>query len=575
VLHAVELVRRLAVHRLARVDSRGAVVSPRLLAGAVTRAFFAARRHHGDVILRILILSEAGPINGVLDLEKEAQVTALCRQIPADNLTFDVMSNDPTDTAARHGVHAIRRLGFGDADGAINWNRRRHAILSAATGTPNILQWQDQAWQVIQAVIASDLVLIGGAEISIRSQHFIYECATLMDLAVRFRKPLFLGALSISPLPEGPERQLVAELLRSSVIVGARDWATFDLVRELGIERDHHLRTVDDTAFVGIDDPTATDVADRYVVAAVSPETGEIPRELFARSVAALLDHAARRTKLRVVLPIFADPVDGELDREVDGAENDLRRAILLHTTSGRVEGIETSSVADAAGLARGAALVISSEYQFALFGAAAGVPTIGIGTNDLSDRRISNVLEDFGQYDSVLPAVALGTPDATRLVDDVWKHRAVIRTNGVSAVDIRKTEKNEWWKQTTLPPRAGRFGFAAIDRSEVLSPALAVRLSALRDRTTASSPVGTVSARVVTKTVAELRYEASVAETRARAASIELETLRARIAELAAENRSTTDRSVEFEAELRATLATKTFRYSDRLRSVYRRLRR
>ena len=98
-----------------------------------------------------------------------------------------------------------------------------------------------------------------------------------------------------------------------------------------------------------------------------------------------------------------------------------------------------------AARLARGAALVISSRYHPAVFAVSGGVPTIGIPVDDYTTTKLTGALGNFGQ-ESLVSAAQLVAGAAPAVASEVWNDREAIRARGLALAESNRTASVAWW---------------------------------------------------------------------------------------------------------------------------------
>lgn len=153
--------------------------------------------------MRLVVSGYYGFGNGGDEAVLAVIVAAFRRRDPGIELV--VISGDPADTTARHGVRAVGR-------GALS---------------------------TIRALWRSDgLVSGGGGLLQDRtSRASLLYYAGLMLLAALLRRPVFVYAQGVGPLSHRLSRRVAAAALRRAAYVSVRDEASLEQARALGIDR--------------------------------------------------------------------------------------------------------------------------------------------------------------------------------------------------------------------------------------------------------------------------------------------------------------------------------------------------
>jgi polysaccharide pyruvyl transferase WcaK-like protein len=477
--------------------------------------------------VKVLVIGDVGVKDGVIHLGDEAMLAELLHQLRERDISdITVISANPADTAARYGVNAILPLDFSAERVGTQHERdmRIQSILRASHGEGGMLDWQDPAWQVIEAIMAADAVVIaGGGNLSSIWPAHVYERATIGMLAAYFTKPLGITGQSIGPALLKRDGELVAQLLKSAAIVGVRETSSRDLVAALGVEAEVVRHTIDDATFVS---GSAEAQTAPYCIVTFASYTGTPNQDAVVTAAAALLDHIALVTGLNIVMIAHVAAVDGN-DLRADAA---LHARILAAVTASGVTSRSTDDIGLAAALARNAELSVSSRYHPTVFASGAGVPTIGIGVDDYTDSKISGALENFGQLEHFVPISALFTGDAALLVSDVWKRRASIRKAADLVIPKRVEATSQWWDDLVAALRsepATRYIWQEVAPVSTIDAALRARLDGMRTwlRLTSQGTTGTaIAVRELTETLAGFRHATALAEGIAGAAQSELD---------------------------------------------------
>jgi polysaccharide pyruvyl transferase WcaK-like protein len=399
--------------------------------------------------LRLVVIGDVGVLDGMVHIGDEAMFEALVLELRSRG--FDAItgiSANPAETAARYGIDAVAGIGFG---GAIAQDRaaqseRMTRVLRAAAGDPGPLDPGDSAHAVIDSIRSADGVAIsGGGNMASNWPMHIVERATIGAIAALFDVPLVVSGQTIGPPLTETDAALVATLLGSATLVGLREGASFELVRSLGVDPGLLAATVDDASFL----PAITSSSDRpYCVVSLSSHVGDVDRSRFYDSVAALLDDIAATTGLEIVF--FAH--FASLDPSAVRGDSVVHAAVGERMTSPfRV--IRTTDSRHAAGIAKNAALVVSSRYHPAVFAVSAGVPSIGITVDDYTTVKLTGALGNFGQH-SVISAAEVIAGNGRALVAEVWSGRDALRGRGLEAATRARAASVAWWDRVAAALR-------------------------------------------------------------------------------------------------------------------------
>lgn len=431
--------------------------------------------------MNIVILGDVGVDRSIIHIGDEAmfeEFVERMRRRGAERITG--ISSAPLDTAARYGIQSVQRIGFAGPTREAQEDRLDR-VLRTAAGEPGLLADDDPALGVISVIAASDGVGIsGGGNLSSIWPENIFERVAFGRLAALFDRPLVVSGQTIGPVLIGDDVGLVRELLGSARLVGLREPGSFALVSGWGLAGDASTgvqpeahpsagvagaadvrQTVDDASFLGLRDgiaPASTASAPlsvtpspaAYCLVTLASHVGTLDAAGrtadgvtpagFAAAVAALLDRVRETTDLDIrFLAHF-----GSTDLTVTMGDSVVHeRVIALMKADGRM--LATTDSAEAARLARGADLVITSRYHPAVFAVAAGVPTIGIPVDDYTTVKLSGALGNFGQT-RVLPVAALVAGEGRVLLESVWSGRAGIREAGLLMSERNRIGASLWW---------------------------------------------------------------------------------------------------------------------------------
>jgi len=355
------------------------------------------------------------------------------------------ISSNPAETAERYGIDAVAGIGFRTQKTRAEQSARMDAVVRTAAGEAGLLDADDAAHAVIDAIRSSDGVAVsGGGNMASTWPSHIFERATIGRIARLAAKPLVVSGQTIGPHLDDADSALVAELLSSAALVGLREKPSHALSLGLGVPAGLANQTVDDASFLSEQD-TKTDVAPHtaapYALVSLSTHVGVEDRAEFQQAVADLLDHVVETTDLDIrFYAHFAS-----LDESESRGDTVMHDAVIGRMTSTRVATLNEGDSVAAARLARGAALVISSRYHPAVFAVSGGVPTIGIPVDDYTTTKLTGALGNFGQS-ALVSARQLVAGAAPAVASVVWNDREAIRERGLAIAASNRAASAVWW---------------------------------------------------------------------------------------------------------------------------------
>ncbi|MBK4347253.1 polysaccharide pyruvyl transferase family protein [Lacisediminihabitans changchengi] len=389
--------------------------------------------------MSLVLIGDVGVENDTIHIGDEAMFEEFVVQARSHGISHVTgISSAPADTAARYGVDAIERIGFGftGPDARLQMRDRRESVLRAAAGDRTQLADDDTAWAVIDAIRSADGVAVaGGGNLASTWPLHIAERGTIGALAKLFGRPLVVSGQTIGPELTLGDTALVAQLLSSATLVGLREATSRALTERIGVDPAKLTHTVDDASFLG----SATGIRPAILVT-FSTHLGGADRDAVITRAAELLDGLAERTGLAIeFLAHFGSTVPGIVKGDA------VLHAAIAERMSAPATQITPTTAMAAADLARTASLVLTSRYHPAVFATAAGVPTIGISVDEYTTVKLTGALGNFGQS-SVLPITGLVAGDGPVLAERVWADRDAIRAAAEPVVTARAAESAEWW---------------------------------------------------------------------------------------------------------------------------------
>jgi len=326
-------------------------------------------------------------------------------------------------------VRTVQRLEFSQSS-----EDEREALLEVVSNG-------ELAHPAIDAALSCDaLVISGGGNLSRSWPHYIYERLAMARLAVSRGVPVFLLGQTLGPQFRPRERILVAELLRSAAWVGVRETYSYALALELGIDRNLLSYQVDDAAFLT---PEAIPqeilegfglTGKRPFIAVTVHPIGDasISNPVVAKFAAALKSIAREAEADLVFLPHvkFYEQVDTPNDGSFGEA---IGRALFANPPLGIAP---VFSAAQTLWLTQQAALVISTRYHPLVFALAAGVPTVGVWSDEYTRWKLQGALIHAGRPTDALPLEEALDGRLVSKAIELWRSRDSMREERLSCVD-------------------------------------------------------------------------------------------------------------------------------------------
>jgi polysaccharide pyruvyl transferase WcaK-like protein len=423
--------------------------------------------------MRLLVLGDVGVIDDMVHIGDEAMFEAARDELVARSAELTAISSAPAETSARYGLPAIGRIRFDGLDRAA-CETRLTSVLLAAEGR-STLPSGDPAHSVFAGVAEADgVVIAGGGNLASTWPLHIYERAALGGIAARFGRPLVISGQTLGPALDQQDRELVGALLRGARSVRVREGASQRLAAELGVTA---RLGVDDASFLGVTDASYLDadppLAGDGILVSLSLSLAGAPRDETVRRTAALVDAAAARLGAPVRFHAHFGPLRGSGPRGDALLHEEVRAAMRVASSV-----VATGDARGAASLARSAALLITGRYHPAVFAAPAGVPVLGLVTDDYTAIKQRGALGHWGQ-DAVVPISAADTEGIERFAH-VWADRAAIAREAARRLPQHRADSTAWWDEVVarwLNPR-DRDARAGPPRPRAAEGAASVRRS-------------------------------------------------------------------------------------------------
>ena len=389
------------------------------------------------MLVRLLSIGDIGVLDGMMHIGDEAMFEALRDEMAMRDVGLVAVSSAPTESADRYGVPSVRNVGFRGLSRAAATERMRLVIDAAKR--PSALETDDPAREVIDAVAGTDgVVVAGGGNLASRWSAHVFERATLAGIAGALGRPVVVTGQTLGPDLDPEDRAVLSPAFRAARLVGVRESASYALARELGVEA---RLGVDDASFLGDRDSDVDESgARRGVLVSLSLSLGDLPRPQAVARLARLIDEAAALTGEAVAFHAHFGALDPGAQPRGDAILHDEVRERM----SARSEVIPTGDPRAAARLARSSALLITGRYHPAVFAAPAGVPIVGLTSDDYTRIKQLGALAHWGQHG--VAALGAADTDGTATLRRVWHDRAAISAAAEARMPANRAEASAWW---------------------------------------------------------------------------------------------------------------------------------
>ncbi|MFT4232377.1 MAG: polysaccharide pyruvyl transferase family protein [Leucobacter sp.] len=397
---------------------------------------------------RVVVIGDVSG-RGRYHLGDEAMSEVAVDQLRRRGIGVTLLAGDPAISSAFYGVDAVPVFGFAGCRGAEKRDARLAEVVEMASGAREA---GDDVAATIAAIKAADAVVIaGGGNMNATGEHHIYERLALKRIAEALGIPLFVSSQTVGPSLLPRHRELVREIAGYARVFGAREGETAALMRELCGDSGRVVHTLDDAILMdpGPADGLAErlDLPERYVVGSFTYHafsTG-LSREEYYRELASIVDGIAASQDAEVLLLPHMGVLGEEPQQGTDNDEYGHDR-IVSYTTSGRVRSLPLLSARETFAVSLGAEFTVSTRYHPVIFGAALGVPAVGIVTSYYSAQRMRGALSMFGMESFAVPYEYWNAPFGPRLLEALRSDRARFADHS-RAVGLRQREyQSRWW---------------------------------------------------------------------------------------------------------------------------------
>ncbi|PFG31883.1 polysaccharide pyruvyl transferase WcaK-like protein [Paramicrobacterium agarici] len=361
-----------------------------------------------------------------------------------------IIAAEAAPAQKRYGVSAIDRFGFGT-----RWNRKRleeryTTLVSEIANDFGTMPPEDPAHAILDLVRRCDAVIIaGGGNITSRYLYHVYERSVLTKLAKKFGKPLLMTSQTIGPSIDDAHLGIVAEILTSASMIGARELDSLALIGDLTAGRATAYRTLDDAFHLRADAAdeewvAALNLDDRFVVASVSPYVSNpfwSEDEYFTQMAAILDSVAAELDETVYLLPHAGSPIRDEKKHDQISHER-----VIKTSSSSRIYALPVMSARECLAVMKKATLAVSTRYHPIVLGQSVGTPTISIGVDAYSFVRMYGAQKNFETAELHLPARRATADAVSALSSQVAAQRRVYEQHIKAIEPVRRAEAKTWW---------------------------------------------------------------------------------------------------------------------------------
>lgn len=385
--------------------------------------------------MTILAIGDIGAVDGMFHIGDEAMFDAAAHELRSRGASVVGVSSAPAESAERYGMPMLPRLGFAGLERAAA-SARRTQLLAAASGE-RALDRDDPAGAVVAALdTVSGVLHTGGGNLASRWPEHVFERATLVELARARGLPVVFSGQTLGPDLIGDDEPLIRAAVAASVLFGARESSTHDLVTGWGLPA---RLGVDDASFLS---PVAPPATRPGVLVSLSGWYGGLDGDEVDAAIARLVDAAAAATSG----PVVFHPHFGALDPDARAPRGDERvHDRIRRRMSAPSVVVPTGDTAHAVALAQHAELLVTSRYHPAVFAAGAGTPILALAADAYTRIKLDGVLGHWGQGAPVR-LDALLSADPAALVAQILSDRARVAAAVHDRHATHRSHAAVWW---------------------------------------------------------------------------------------------------------------------------------
>ncbi|MDR3349567.1 MAG: polysaccharide pyruvyl transferase CsaB [Acidaminococcales bacterium] len=315
---------------------------------------------------------------GFANAGDEAMLTAVIDALRGltDSPAISVLSGNPAETAARHGVKAIHRF------------------------DPVSLFW---------AARKADIVLSGGGSLlqDVTSKRSLYYYLGVLQLAKLLNKPVMLYGQGIGPLRAAMARRLAGFVCRQADVIAVRDKQSLKELALLGVDEKKTFLTADPVmAMHPADKGSGRSILHEHGVeggflAGISAREWQGAAR-FKKELAGAADALVREYGAKIIFLPLQYPGDLMISKEIASLMAEKDSATVIEKRCG---------VNDFLSLVGNMDLLLGIRLHALIFGALMQVPVIGLSY----DPKIDAFLESIGGQ----PAGDLARVTAEKIMDE------------------------------------------------------------------------------------------------------------------------------------------------------------
>lgn len=381
-----------------------------------------------------------------------------------DAVTF--IAGDPEITQRMYGVDAVPRLGFR----GLSRDEQERLLIDLADAAAGRVHAPGGTQPTLNALRAADAVVIaGGGNLNSIGIHHVFERLAVTRIAKRLGIPLYVTSQTVGPHLRDSERELVAEIARYARVFGVREHHSATLMRALCGAEARVVHTLDDAVLLE-STPVSVDLSapTRYAVGSFTfhSKTTALHADDYYRELAAILDQIAEQLDIDVLLlphmSTFEEP--NKLGVEDDGYGHSR---IVEFSRSGRLRALPLLPAKELLALTAGADFSISTRYHPLIFGAALGVPAIGIVTSYYSAIRMRGALANVGMEGFAIPFEHWRASFAPALIDALRSRLPEFRTHLHATGSAARAHQQDWWDELITSMHEDR----AVEFADVAEP--------------------------------------------------------------------------------------------------------
>ncbi|MCW2289851.1 polysaccharide pyruvyl transferase family protein [Leucobacter luti] len=397
---------------------------------------------------RIVVVGDLSH-RGRYHLGDEAMSEVALEQLTRRGYSVTFIAGDPAVCAAQYGVPAVGRFGFSAISDRADKVARLEQLVAGVRGACEV---PEDARHTIAALRSADAILIaGGGNLNSIGEHHLFERLALTRIARQLEIPLYVTSQTVGPHLRKRDQDLVREIATSARVFGVRESRTAALMRGIAPEATI-VRTVDDAVLMTPDSDIASasvrwGLPEDYVVGSFTfhERTTELDVEEYYRTIAEMLDGVVHDTGRDVVLlphmGTLTAPDTVQADDDAHGHDR-----IAAYSASGRLRSLPIMTARELLAVTQGADFTISTRYHPLVFGAALGVPAVGIVHSYYSATRMRGALANAGMESFALPFEAWDTLLGSSVVAALCQRLPEFRAHISAVGESQRKYQSAWW---------------------------------------------------------------------------------------------------------------------------------